>query len=824
MPLYSNIPAYNSYNCDNREKFRAPSKEEREGEMNAVLDWVRQNTWSVSAGDVIGYSQPRQRSVGIMTDYVATNAIKTEDKPVRVPFQEDGLDSVGTQVTVLKKSINLSESLSHLDESAIKLTDTNDVEPISPTKDDSSCINVRSLYVKGRIEDCPVDLLLDTGADITLISLNFLKTAKGGEVESWRQKKVVIHTADGNPVTAWGPINTQIELCGQRIETPVYTAEIVDPVILGLPALKQLKAVVDLGNGLLKIGDCRIPCSEKVSVGVPRLKRVIVTRGCIIPPWSEKMVASRVIAHQGQCDRAIFVYDPGGQKNQEPLLVAKTLSHTDDKGKLWIRVANLSDKPRSIKRGKSIAQAEDTEEVEIFPIKESGIGSLPETRRADDLITSEIEVPNHLLELWQETCRTVDLNEEQKRQLANLFHRRQGAFAYDSSDIGRTHVILHDIDTEGATPVKQAPRRQPIAHKEEVEKQIEELKQKGLIEPSTSPWSSPVVIVKKKDGTSRFCIDYRELNSVTRKDAYPLPRTDETLDSLRGAAWFSTLDLLSGYWQVRMTERAKEASAFVVREGLFQWKVMPFGLCNAPATFERVMEAILRGLHWSICLIYLDDIIVYATDITEMLVRLDQILERIEFSGLKLKPSKCHLFCSSVIFLGHIVSREGIKVDPAKVAEVVKWPRPSNVKEIRAFLGFSSYYRRFVRKFASIASPLHALTKNNTTFIWSNECEEAFEKLKTCLSKAPVLKYPDDKNVFIIDTDASNDGLGAVLSMQDGNEEQPVAFASRTLSSPEKNYCATRKELLGVIYGLKQFRHYVLGRNFILRTDHGSLQ
>ena len=243
-----------------------------------------------------------------------------------------------------------------------------------------------------------------------------------------------------------------------------------------------------------------------------------------------------------------------------------------------------------------------------------------------------------------------------------------------------------------------------------------------------------------------------------------LSQIDETLDALEGTRWFLTLDLLSGYWQVALDEDAKQKSAFVVRNGLYRWKVMPFGLANAPATFERLMEKVLSGLQWEILLVYLDDVIVFGKTVEDELERLRKVFVRLRSAGLKLKPSKCNLFQKSVTYLGHIVSAEGVATDPAKVEAVADWPVPTCTKEVRSFLGLASYYRRFIRGFASIASPLHALTSKSKDFVWTDACREAFDRLKEELSRAPVLVYPSPGNEFILDTDASGDGIGAVLS------------------------------------------------------------
>ena len=253
---------------------------------------------------------------------------------------------------------------------------------------------------------------------------------------------------------------------------------------------------------------------------------------------------------------------------------------------------------------------------------------------------------------------------------------------------------------------------------------LQTMLEQGVIQTSFSPWAAPIVLVKKKDGTTRFCVDYRKLNDVTKKDAYPLPRIDDTLDALSGAKIFSTLDLASGYWQVEMDPNDREKSAFVTHQGLYEFNVMPFGLCNAPSTFRRLMEYVLAGLQWSTCLIYLDDIIIYGRDFEEHLTRLREVFVRLRDAGLKLRPPKCYFLRREVEYLGHVISENRVSTDPAKVERIIKWPAPKNVRERRSFLGLASYYRRFIKNFATIAAPLHRLTEKNKPFYWNESCQE----------------------------------------------------------------------------------------------------
>jgi len=418
---------------------------------------------------------------------------------------------------------------------------------------------------------------------------------------------------------------------------------------------------------------------------------------------------------------------------------------------------------------------------------------------------------------------TEHLSKHHRSQGVALLQEFEDVISKSEGDLGQTSSSFHTIDTGDNQPIRQHARRLPVHQHKEVSELIQGMLSRGIIECSSSPWASPVVLVRKKDGTTRFCVDFRKLNDCTRKDAQPLPRIDESLDALGGACFFSTLDLASGYWQVLMDPKSKEKTAFTTPYGLYQFRVMPFGLCNAPATFQRLMERVLSGLHWTACLVYLDDIIIFSKTVEQHLALLRDVFSRLRQAGLKIKPSKCHLLQTSVHYLGHVVSAKGIETDPGKVKCVSNWPVPTTSKELSSFLGLASYYRRFIKNFAHVAAPLHALIHKGKSWQWSAECTEAFFELKKRLISAPVLMLPDFSKSFVLDTDASGEGLGAVLSQIINGKEHVISYASRTLSHTEKRYCATRREMLALVWGSRHFRPYLYGRKFLLRTDHNSL-
>ena len=348
--------------------------------------------------------------------------------------------------------------------------------------------------------------------------------------------------------------------------------------------------------------------------------------------------------------------------------------------------------------------------------------------------------------------------------------------------------------------------------------------QHGAIRPSSSPWASPIVLVKKKDGSTRFCVDYRRLNDITVKDVFPLPRTSDILESFKGAKIFSTLDAASGYWQVPLTEDAISKSAFICNEGLFEFLVMPFGLCNAPATYQRIMNLMLSGLNGISCLVYLDDIIVFSRDFREHLADLQQVFDRLVQAEMLLKPSKCYFGLDRVKYLGHIVSAEGISPDPAKLEKLKTFARPKSVGDVRAFLGFAGYYRRFIRDFAMIASPLFKLLEQDSKFEWNAEQETAFQTLLNTIEAEAVLVHPKFGEPFLVDADASGTGIGGVLSQIIEGKERPIAFVSRHLTKAEQKWHIREQEALAVIWTLESFRHFLMGAEFKVRTDHSSLK
>ena len=431
------------------------------------------------------------------------------------------------------------------------------------------------------------------------------------------------------------------------------------------------------------------------------------------------------------------------------------------------------------------------------------------------------QLPKWLHGTFASGCR--HLTYEQMTAFRQLLYMFQDVFSMHDQDLGCFKGLKHSINTGTADPVTSGVRRTPMGLEKEEQEQLRKMSGMGVIQPSSSDWSSAPVMVKKKDGSIRYCIDFRKLNEVTVKDQFPLPLITECIDSLAGTAFFSALDLSWGYWQIELSPEDRHKTAFTTKHGLFEHTRMPFGLCNAPSTFMRAMTLVLKGMSWEEVLAYLDDVIVTGKGFDGHLENLHKVLQRLRWHNLKLKPRKCEFFKTQVNYLGRVVTRDGVKVDPAKVETVKNWPVPKSANDIQVFMGLIGYHREFVKKLADIAEPLYKLMKPKAKFVWDADCQKSFEELRTVLETAPVLAYPDPKLPFILDVDASNVGIGAELIQVVDGVERVVAYASNRLTPAQRNYCTTRRELLAVVKYTNQFKHYLLGRPFDIRTDHSSL-
>lgn len=666
-------------------------------------------------------------------------------------------------------------------------------------------------FTDGRIENTHIEWLIDTGCTPTIIASRVYNRLSADNRPELKEYRGILLSADDSTIKVLGRAEMNVQIGRKVMRHPILVADIGNEGLIGTDFLRTHKMVLDFAdNKVICEGELLVArCKE----GNNRACRVSVSETVIVPAGTRTVIEGKAVKPLAS---GSWMVEPLFRENKDRKVMTARALIQGMGTRMPIEVMNPCEEDVVLYKHTQLGIVTRVVEPAVLCTITEGDPS------GQKLPSLTPELPPELSVMLDQV--EVEVTREQKQQIEQLLKENQEVFSLSGQPLGRTELVQHEIKTGNETPIKQHVRRPPFHLKSAAEAEVQKMLQNDIIEPSDSPWASPVVLVRKKDGTLRYCIDYRKLNAVTRKDSYPLPRIDDSLDALSKAQYFSTLDLASGYWQIGLSEEAKEKSAFCTPGGLYQFKVMPFGLTNAPATFQRLMERVLAGLQWEICLVYIDDVIIFSQTVEQHLDQLEAVFKRLISAGLKLKPKKCNLFRRKVQYLGHVVSDQGIQTDPDKIKAIKDWPNPCTVKEIRSFLGLCSYYRRFVPDFATIARPLIKLTEKNEEFIWTNDQEQAWEELKKRLTSAPILTYPDPDEEFILDTDASDQGIGAVLSQTINGEEKVIAYGSRVLTKQEKRYCVTRKELLAVVHFVKAYRHYLVGRKFTLRTDHASLR
>jgi transposase InsO family protein len=646
-------------------------------------------------------------------------------------------------------------------------------------------------------------LLVDTGADISLLKPTNLD--KDGTYNP--DGKVKVKGVDGSVIETLGTVRTVVR--AEFLKIP-FTFQLVNKQvdipcdgILGRDFLEHAGAQICYASGTLTFGTGRGQVSKPLSPisAESQTKRV---RRLVLPGRAELIVKLPV-----RDGTHVWEGVTEKQEIQKGVYLAGAMTKVQA-GYAITSIANTNSEEVEI----------EEPELEVTEIVQKGREGTCEKGRKKGVDRAK-EVLKRL---------SLDhLNDEERQQIEKICTDYHDIFHLQDEVLTSTPVVQHEIRLEpGTQPVNIKPYRLPEAQKQEARRQVEELKRGGIIEESNSPWNSPLLVVKKKADASgeekwRLVIDYRKVNEKTVGDAYPLPDVTEILDQLGQSRYFSCIDMVMGYHQIEVAEKDRAITAFSTKEGHWEYKRLPFGLKTAPATFQRMMNVAMSGLTGSRCFVFLDDICVYARSLSEHDSKLREVFGRLRRYNLKLKAEKCQFLRKEVSYLGHVISEKGVFPERAKTKVIEEYPIPQNVKQLRSFLGLMSYYRRFVPKFSHIAAPLHKLLKKEAPYEWTAEQEQAFHALKGKLISPPVLKYPDFHERFILTTDASGEGLGAVLSQGKIGKDLPVAFASRTLHGAEKNYSTTEKEFLAIVWGMKYFRPYLFGRAFTVVTDHKPL-
>ena len=695
-----------------------------------------------------------------------------------------------------------------------------------------------------------IKCLLDTGAEVSTISENFYRKYLSSSELSDTTKFLKLSAANNLQIPYLGYIEVDVNINGSQFTNVGMLVESVSKkddsiqAVLGCNILNCIRnhakdtsfdssaiwenetwnnviSVMDLAESTKHVSFVKVAGRQAIKIPANSMKVVIGSTRQNKRNETYTAAVQAIACENGSLPRNIMVID--------------TVANVEN-GKIPVRVLNIGPEdvwlePKSrlgTMQSAEILKSTDDEYAVDIDQKEVTI------RKITAKIDQQQEIQPFTLDIGD-----VELTNNQKIKLDEVFQKHRDAFIANDDDIGYTNTIKHPIHLSDNIPIKVPHRRIPPNQLDEVKRHIQKLLDQGIIRKSNSPYASAVVIVRKKDNSIRLCVDYRALNAKTIKDAYPLPRIEETLDILHGAKYFSSIDLAQGYHQVAMEEDDIHKTAFRVGSGgLYEYTRMPFGLCNSPATFQRLMEACLGDENFESLVLYLDDILVFSSTIEEHIERLDVVFTKLKAHGLKIKPSKCNFFRKEVKYLGHVVSEDGVSTDPAKTEAIKNWPKPTTEKELRSFLGIAGYYRRFVQNFAKIAAPLHALlskpNKSKTKLkseqfakLWNKNCDIALRTLKEKLTTTPILGYPDFSKEFILEIDASLEGLGAVLSQERSTGNVVIAYASRTLRPTEKNmnnYSSMKLEFLGLKWAVtEKFREYLLGSKCVVYTDNNPL-
>ena len=585
---------------------------------------------------------------------------------------------------------------------------------------------------------------------------------------------------------------------GVRSLRPILISDITDQMLLGSDFMYQHHCVIDYGQRVFHCGGESTPLNISLTADGYGLSEVTLCQTVRLPPHA----AVPALVFVGRPEGLMHIEQAVDLPEETGLIEAMITAGPGAS----VCLTNTGDRWMTMTKNTIVGWASpvdrywDVDEIlGSISTKVNNEYTPPKIRSTQGTPCSDSipSIPTHLESLYLDGCALLD--PEEKMQLAHLLSEYQDVFSKGEFDLGNCTKINHHIDTGQAKPIRQRMRRTPLGFEQEEENNLKAMLQHGIIQPSQFNWASAPVLIRKRDGNVRYCIDYRALNACTIKDAFPLPRIEECLDMLNGVRHYCTLDLASGYWQLNLNAADRHKTAFITKYGLYEHIKMGFGLCNAPATFQRAMNFMLTGLLWTKVLAYLDDVILLGRDIPDTLKTLEEVFKRLRSFNLKLKPGKCKMFQEKVEFLGRLVGPDGMRITTDKMESIHTWGVPKNRKELEAYLGFMNYHREFIPGFAGLAECLYSLTRNKCKFAWNEDHQRAFLMLKKVASENIVLAYPNALDPFILDTDASDFAVGAALIQVQNEHETPIAFASKTLTPTQRNYCTTRRELLAVV-------------------------
>lgn len=636
-----------------------------------------------------------------------------------------------------------------------------------------------------------VNLLIDTGSQITILKKSCVK----GNAICYTDYKAYLKGISDSLIATYGICYGEFKIGGVSITHPVHLVKDNFPIpqdgILGKDFLIKYKANIDYNNSVLSFS------YENKIIPLPfdtSKKKTIIN----IPARSEvihKVKTSHV--YESLCLSAEIC---------EGVYVGNSIIKPVH-GYCFITFINTNEKSVTIENPPL-----SFENLELYNVL--SINKTPCNLDRLTLLTNSI--------------RMSHMSSDERESILEICKSFHEIFFLDSDTLSCTDTMTHSIPTTDDIPINVRPYRLPYHQQEEVKRQIDKMLKDDIISESKSAYNSPLLVVPKKPDIHgnrkwRVVVDFRKLNDKTLSEVFPLPNITEILDQLGNSKFFSTIDLASGYHQVRTDPKDKHKTAFSTSNNHYEFNRMPFGLKGAPFTFTKLMNSVLLGFQGIKCFVYLDDVIIYGKTLEDHNSKLKDVFTRFRLHNLKLQPEKCEFLRPELTYLGHTITADGIKPDENKIKAIKNFPTPKSPTEIKQFMGLAGYYRRHIQNFAKIAQPMNNLLKKNTNFYWCPLCVESFETLKEKLCNPPVLQYPDFSKEFILTCDASNFSVGAVLSQGTVGTDRPIAFASRTLNKAEKNYSVIEKELLAITWGVKHYRAYLYGRKFLIVTDHKPL-
>ena len=680
----------------------------------------------------------------------------------------------------------------------------------------------------------------DPGCSCCLLSASTWERIVAADSTLQLQQAPLVIAANNQPMNVLGKLVHNIQLPNNTtFKWPFIVVKgITADGFIGSDLMQASYAITDHAHNVVYFNsskDCSPILSNCTSIPLATAYRTQNLASVPDQSPSAKVYLTSSVHIKPQCKRIVSVSPPeswvatesivepdNDYFNQKGLMALPGTSTRISQNDVNLALLNMSDQTVTLTAGDHVGTIHCAHQIsEMPPLKIEQMWGLDKQPNPTKCETE------HQLELpFEINLNSTDLTSDEMKTVKHLLVEFKDIFSGGPYDIGCTKLLQHTIDTSSDKPILQRPRRLPIHVQAEVQMMIEDMVKCGIIQPSRSPWCAPIVVVTKKNGTKRLCVDFRKLNNITVRDSYPLPRIEDVLNVLAGCRYFSALDMKSGYHQVEVAPADRPKTAFSVGTGLYEWIRMPFGLVNAPATFSRLMCTLLADLSFEEVISYLDDVLIYSKTFNAHLTTLRRVFSRFREANLKLSPEKCKWFQKQTEFLGYLITENGVRTHPDKIEKIKFFSTPSNIKAVRSFLGLASYYRRYVHQFAKIAHPLTQLLRKDASknrFMWTSECETSFQTLKSKLVSAPILALPCFGKPFKLYTDASDFAVGCVLEQVQGGKSRVIAYASQVLTPNKRKWSAFQREAYALLWASRKFRPYILGGKVTFITDHAPL-